>query len=246
VPSSQLPKEFDLPPNRLSVRRDQLLEATARPAPSRIPLARGRDPFAYSMPRRLRRLPMSVAVGAAAILVVGGVATALVMSSFVQPPTELQRAMTALFPTDRCTSPTAGEGLVRDELDRLGYSEWDIQVNPTNVNEPCVYPLFDAAGQTVILVRDQTPEASHGIERLEKRLWMECFSEQAARDLIGDELDKPGIVDWSIQVDRSIVPASSTPEARARRDHMEAGCFVLVGSIEEESGPVVYLINGDI
>lgn len=242
VTSPQLPKEFDLPPRRLALRRDQLVEAIGTPL---RPGRGSKDRLQESMPRRLRRFPVSVAVGAA-ILLIGGVATAIVMSPFVQPPTELQRAMAAVFPADRCTSPADGERIVREELDRLGYSDWTIQVNPTNDNEPCVYPLFDTAGQTVILVRDQAPERSQGAERLEARLWTECFDEQSARDLIGNELVELGVTDWTIQVDGSITPGSFSAEERARRAHMKAGCFVLVGSVQEEDGPAIYLINGDI
>jgi len=49
------------------------------------------------------------------------------------------------------------------------------------------------------------------------------------------------VTDWSIEVDKG-----NEPSDRARRQHMEDGCFVLVGSIHEEDGPVIYQINGDL
>ncbi|HEY3209374.1 MAG TPA: hypothetical protein VGL18_06215 [Actinomycetota bacterium] len=179
---------------------------------------------------------------AAVILVAGGaIATARVLHEEPSSPPGLEEAIGVLFPPDRCIRPEQGKRIVRAELDRLGFTDWTVVANRTNANEPCVFAGFAPGDRKVILVRWPTPELSRAIRALDERLWTECFNEAQVRELIGAELTRLGVTDWSIEVNKGAEPGD-----QARRRHLEDGCFVLVGSIHKEDGPVIYLINGDL
>jgi hypothetical protein len=220
----RLPEAFDLPPRRMARRAEDLKRAISLDEP------RGRGP------RRVL-----IALGAAALLLAGAAATARVLQEEPPSPPGLEEAITALFPPDQCITPDAGRQLVRTELDRLGFPEWTIQTNRTNPNEPCVIAGFDPGERKVILVRMTSPDVASALQALNDRLWTDCFDEQHARDLIGEELTRLRVSDWNIEVNKGAQPSDE-----ARRRHLEEGCFVLVGSIHEEDGSVTYLINGDL
>jgi hypothetical protein len=223
----KLPEEFDLPPGRLALRAKNLKRAISIDEPR----ARG---------TRGRRTAL-LALAAAALVLGGAAATARVFQEEPQSPPGLEEAITTLFPPDQCITSVVGRRLVRAELDRLGYTEWTVQTNETNPNEPCVIAGFAPGERSVILVRMTDPAIGNALQALDERLWSECFDEQEARELIGKELTRLGVSDWRIEVDKGAQP---TDEARIR--HLEEGCFALVGSIHEEDGPVTYLINSDL
>ena len=220
----RLPEEFDLPPRRMALRAEELKRAISLDQP------RGR----MWHPRRVL-----LAFAAAVLLLAGAAATARVLQEEPQSPPGLEEAITALFPPDQCITPDAGRQLVRAELDRLGFPEWAIQTNRTNPNEPCVIAGFDPGDRKVILVAWVTPDVALGLQALNDRLWRECFDEQGARELIGQELARLGVRDWSIEVNKSAQPGDE-----ARRRHLEEGCFVMLGS--EGDDPITYFINGDL
>jgi hypothetical protein len=225
----RVPEEFDLPPRRLARRAVDLKRAISVDEPRR----------GWRSPRRVL-----VALAAAVLLLAGAAATARVLHEEEpepQSPPGLEEAITALFRPDQCITPDAGRQLVRAELDRLGFPEWTIQTNRTNPNEPCVFAGFGPGERKVILVAWVTPEVALGVQALNDRLWRECFSEQQARELIGQELTRLGVSDWSIEVNKGAQPGDE-----ALRRHLEEGCFVMVGSAHEEDGPVIYYINGDL
>jgi hypothetical protein len=223
----RLPEEFDLPPRRLALRVEDLKRAVS-----------AEDPRARAW-RRPRRVMLALA--AAVLLLGGAAATARVLQEEPQSPPGLEEAITALFPPDQCITPDAGRQLVRAELNRLGFSEWTVQTNRTNPNEPCVIAGFAPGERKVILVRMTDPDVAKALEALDERLWRECFNEQQARELVGRELTRLGVRDWRIEVDKGAQPDDET-----RMRHLEQGCFVIVGAVHEEDGPVTYLINGDL
>jgi hypothetical protein len=222
----RLPEEFDLPPRRMALRAEGLNRA-----------------ISLDQPRGKMRHPRRVllALAAAVLLLAGAAATARVLQEEPQSPPGLEEAITALFPPDQCITPDAGRQLVRAELDRLGFPEWAIQTNRTNANEPCVIAGFAPGERKVILVAWVTPDVALGVQALNDRLWAECFDEQQARELIGEELTRLGVSDWSIEVNKAAEPGDE-----ALRRHLEDGCFVMAGSAHEEDGPVTYYINGDL
>jgi len=225
----RLPEEFDLPPHRLALRAEDLKRAISVVEP------RGRG---WRGPRRVL-----LALAAGVLLLAGAAATARVLQEEPEPqsPPGLEEAITALFPPDQCITPDAGRQLVRTELNRLGFPEWTIQTNPTNPNEPCVIAGFAPGERKVILVRMTSPDVASALQALNDRLWTDCFDEQQARELIGEELTRLGVSDWSIEVNKGAQPGDE-----ALRRHLEEGCFVMVGSAHEEDGPVTYYINGDL
>lgn len=220
----RLPEEFDLPPRRLALRAEDLKKAVSG---KQLRVRRWRS--------RRRAL---VGLAAAVLLVGGAAATARVLQEEPQAPPGLEEAITALFPPDRCVTPEEGRRLLRAELDRLGFTDWTVKTNRTNPNEPCVIGAVAPGEHKVILVRMTHPDVARALEALNDRLWTECFNEQQAREVIGQELNRLGVRDWSIEVDEG-----AQPDDEARRRHLQ-NCFAIVGSVHEEDGPVTYLING--
>jgi len=226
-----LPDEFDLPPNRLTMRKELLLRATASLD----------GPNGLGDPRHQHRRTL-VAVAISALLALGAGASIVMLEGEAEVPASVEHAVNALFPTDECVGPAEGTRLVRAELDRLGFLDWGVRANPTNANEPCVLPAFDAEGRTVILVRNMTPEQQQAISAVTERMWNECLDERGARDLLGGELTRLGVQDWSIEVDAGIGLDPVVGDARFL--HWQRGCYVLAGSVNDqaEPGAVTYLL----
>jgi hypothetical protein len=202
--SCQFPGGFELPPRRLALRAEDLKRAISIEEP-RVRGPRGRRAALLGL--------------AAAVLLLGGAAaTARVLQGEPQSPPGLEEAITALFPPDQCVTPAAGQRLVRAELDRLGFAEWTVQTNRTNPNEPCVIAGFAPGERSVILVRMTDPAIAKALQAVDQRLWSECFNEQQARELIGQELTRLEVRDWSIEVNEGVRP---NDEAYTR--HLEQG-----------------------
>lgn len=198
-------------------------------------------------PSRLRdSLPWIAYIGLAALLVALLLAQLLLDTTPRLPPdpvpADVEGVLTAVFPTDLCTTAAMAAQDLRERLDRSGLADWSIDSTGVRSDECVTWALSQSNPErrrTITLISALSPEVRTALEEVREATYVRCLAKEQAIDLVTSTLTELGETGFEVRTDGPFqVPLDREREVT---EHYEAGCWMYSTVAWIDGRPVFYV-----
>ena len=186
--------------------------------------------------RRGRRL---VVLLAAAVLILGSSAVAADRLLFAEevPYPEIEAALGGIFADRDCINAAAASGLIRAELDALGYAGWGIESWSGADDARCVGAGVIGDHHVVALFPGTGQELADALEAAGDELLRQCLDRDEAIAYLSSVITAAGETEFTVEADPWGPEGAPTDQYEAYERHAAEGCYVRVPMVgRDEDG----------
>jgi len=224
-------------------RLDAAVPGPAHPVTDRPNAATG---AALSKPRRRGRRAVVLMAAAALLLVTSAVTANRLLFPEEMPHPELEAALADIFADQDCINAAEANGLIRAELDAIGYAGWTIESQSGADSARCVGAGVIGAHHVVALFPGTGQALADALEAAGDELLRQCLNREEAIAFLSSVVTAAGETDFTIHADPLGPEGAPTDQYEAYERHAAEGCYVRVPMVgRDEEGRAMYYLWGD-
>jgi hypothetical protein len=185
-------------------------------------------------PRRRRRVLPLLAAAALLLSASAVVAQRSLYPEFPEP--RLEAALADVYAGHGCLTAAEARPAIQTKLDTLGYSGWTIESRPGAEAAPCAVAGVVPPEHTVIFMPATGQQLAEALESAAAELLRTCLGRADAMGFLSSVVTNSGLSDFSIHADPWGPKGGPSDQIEAYYEHVDAGCFVYVGTGNDAQG----------